>query len=1117
MTSFNRLLEQIDNFIRKFYKNQLIKGLILFFGVALVTFLIVVTLEFFGRFNSVVRGVLFFSFLLTNAFVIGKYIILPSLKLKSFGRRINRMQAASIIGSFFPGVSDRLLNTLQLRQQMDENSADFELLNASISQRSNTMSTIPFADAIDLNTNRKYVVWVAPFLFVLMGVGIFSPGILTQGTNRVVNFTQDYPLEAPFEFSLLTKDLEFQEGEDVELQMELVGEDLPEKAFIVSSQGKLLMKRITKNRFVGVLKQVQSDEKVSFVAPFKDVDYQSKQYAIDIISKTAIGKLQATLTFPKYLGRETEVVENASDLTVPEGTVISWSVLTKNSLRTTVKLDSSQQVYTTVGFKFSKRFKEGKNCSIILENKYNRRKDTTRFEIDVIKDEFPSIQVEEQKDTLKDGVRYFSGMLSDDYGLSNLTFHYVIRSASGKETKKSIPAQKVFGTQSPFDFGVDFRREDVQLNDQIEYYFTISDNDGVNGGKSTRSRMFTYNLPSLEELNDERTEEQENIKKDLNDVLTKVDDFKKDLDRLRMENLNSKSSDWNKQNQINQLQEEHKSILEELKSLQKNMETSVDEKNQLSAIDEEILKQQELIHDLLEELMDDELRSLLEELEKLMKEQNKEGLEEKFEEAELSSQELKDQLDRSLEALKKMQVNEKIDDLEDELKNLAKGQDDLRKETEKEKNISEEQIKKQEEIDKKFDELKKDIQELDSLNKELDRPMEIGDMEKRSDEISNDLQEAKDNLNKNKSGKAGESQKSAADEMKEMAEDMNAMQEESNQQQQQEDIDMLRNILESLVSLSFDQEYALNKLERVSDTDPAFHKYSRMQRRIIDDTKIVRDSLYELAKRQPKVASFIDKELNQIKSNHELSLEDIDERRRRDLTIHQQYTMTSYNNLALLLNESLQEMQQKMAQSQPGSGSCNKPGGKGSPKPGEGMSPGNMKEMLKKQLQDMQNGSQPGGKKGEKEGQNGQGGMGMGNKQIAKMAAEQGAIRQRLEQMRKEMNKDGSGNGNKLNPLIEELEQQEKDLVNKRLDQKMINRQKEILTRLLESEKAMMERGFDEKRESSEGKNENHSNQIRFDEYNKEKLKQIELLRAVDPAYNKYYKDRANEYFNRLL
>lgn len=80
-----------------------------------------------------------------------------------------------------------------------------------------------------------------------------------------------------------------------------------------------------------------------------------------------------------------------------------------------------------------------------------------------------------------------------------------------------------------------------------------------------------------------------------------------------------------------------------------------------------------------------------------------------------------------------------------------------------------------------------------------------------------------------------------------------------------------------------------------------------------------------------------------------------------------------------------------------GSGSCNNPGGKGKPKPGSSMNPGDMKQMLKKQLQQMEKGPNPGGEKpgdqpGQKPGQSGQGGMGMpglGNKEIAKMAVVQ--------------------------------------------------------------------------------------------------------------------------------
>ena len=119
MSAFDRLLSQIDAFIRKFYKNQIIKGVLLFIGFLILTYLFMVTLEYFGRFSSVVRGLLLFSFIGVNGFILAKYIFLPSLKLRSYGTRINRYQASNIIGRFFPSVSDRLLNTLQLNDQMN--------------------------------------------------------------------------------------------------------------------------------------------------------------------------------------------------------------------------------------------------------------------------------------------------------------------------------------------------------------------------------------------------------------------------------------------------------------------------------------------------------------------------------------------------------------------------------------------------------------------------------------------------------------------------------------------------------------------------------------------------------------------------------------------------------------------------------------------------------------------------------------------------------------------------------------------------------------------------------------------------------------------------------------
>lgn len=1120
MGSFDRLIEQIDAFIRKFYKNQMVKGLILFTGVFLFTFLLTTTLEYFGRFGHTTRAIFFFTFLGVNLYILARYFVIPLLKLYSFGSRIDRFQASDIIGSFFPTISDRLKNTLQLQDNLDSQEGNLELLRASVQQRANSLSVVPFASAIDIKDNKRYAKYVAPLVLLFILIAFFAPSLITQGTERVVNYDKEYKPVAPFNFQLAGSNWMVEEGTDLPVELVLKGAGLPEYVYIVSENGKFLMERTAKNKFKALIRKPKRSGSFYFIAN----EYESDQFDFKVFGKAVVGKFEAKIVYPSYLGKENEIVSNAGDMTLPEGTLVEWSVLTKNTSQTMFSINGDMKTFKSEGFKLSRKFSGDASVKLQLKNAQNGKIDSLGFNISVNKDAYPEIEVQEVKDSLSDGLRFFSGSIGDDLGLKSLGFVYTIISENGKKKENRLNVRSVSGTEMPFDFAVDFRRENVQLKDRIEYYFVVSDNDGVNGSKSTRSTTFTYKLPSLEELNEKREDQQEQIKEDLSDMLRKSQEFQKNLERLKKDMMNSRSSDWNKMNQLNQLKEEQKSLLNSLEQLQNQMEQSVEEKNQLSEVDEELLEKQDMIEKLLEELMDEELMKLLEDLEKLMQSNDKESQQEKMDELEMSSDDMKKQLDRSLEMLKRLQVNEKIDDVEKELKELAKEQEELKDQIEKDALSDEKAVEKQDELNKKFEDLKEDLKELKELNKELDKPMDIEKAFEKEDQISQDLKDAKEQLGDKKEKKAGESQKSAADEMKKMADQLKKMQQESNKQQQEEDINSLRNILESLMRLSFDQEEVMLRFAKVNDSDPSYKRHGRTQRRIVDDTKQVRDSLLALAKRQPKIASFIDKELNDISTNHKGALEDIEERRKRELAVHQQYVMTSYNNLALLLNESLQSMQQQMQNMMEGSGSCDKPGGKGKPKPGDSMSAQDMKQMLKKQLEQMQKGPNPGGKQpgdkpgdqpGNKPGNNGMNMMGLGNKEVAKMAAEQTAIRQRLEQMRNELNKDGKGSGNKLNPLIKELEQQEKDLVNKNFNKEMINRQKDIMTRLLESEKAIMERGYEEKRESKSGKSIDYGNQIRFEEYNKQKLRQIELLRAVDPGLNKYYRDKANEYFNQ--
>jgi hypothetical protein len=781
-------------------------------------------------------------------------------------------------------------------------------------------------------------------------------------------------------------------------------------------------------------------------------------------------------------------------------------------------------LFKSKNFKLSQKFRETGDISLFLVNKYTNKLDSTKFRINVIKDNFPQIVLNEFADSVREGVKYFNGQISDDYGISSLKFVYkIIR--KGKELKSAVlPVSFSSGTKSSYSFAVDFRRESVQLEDKIEYFFTVADNDGVNGHKSTRSYIGQYVLPDLQELNREREANQAKSTKDIEKAIEKTKSFERSVDKLKKDLNNSKSKDWNNKLQIQQLKEDQKSLSMELERIKEQLEQSTQDKNQLSEMDKELLEKQEMIEKLLEEVMDEELKKLLEEIEKLFNERADNELKKELNKLDQTSENMTKQLDRTLEMLKKLQVNERIDDIEKELKETAKLQDELRKETEEKSSNSSDLLKKQEEINRQFDSIQKKLDETKSLNEELMDPLNLDRTQELEESIDNQLNNAIEELGNNKKTKAKDAQKQAGDQMEQLAEQLKEQQEASNQQQAEEDMEMLRQILESLMVLSFDQESLIEQFNRINLSDPKYRKLGREQFRINRETASVRDSLLALAKRQPKVASFIDKELNDIEFAQESAIESIDDHRKEDIVINEQQVMTAYNNLALLLNEALQQMQAQAQNSMPSTGSCSKPGS-GKPKPGA-MSTGDMKEMLKKQLERMQKGKSPGGNKpGDKEGNSpgmkpdtrGMNMLGLGNKEIAKMAAEQTAIRQKLEQLKNELNKDGKGTGNQLSPLLKELEKQERDLINQRIDENMIKRQQDILTRLLESEKALMERGYEEERESKSGKEKNTGNLIELKEYKKPLVKQVEILNIVDPSFNIYFRSKAESYFNNRV
>lgn len=321
----------------------------------------------------------------------------------------------------------------------------------------------------------------------------------------------------------------------------------------------------------------------------------------------------------------------------------------------------------------------------------------------------------------------------------------------------------------------------------------------------------------------------------------------------------------------------------------------------------------------------------------------------------------------------------------------------------------------------------------------------------------------------------------------------------------QEDMKMLRQLLENLVGLSFDQEDLIKALNKTEINTPRYIQQVQRQFKIRDDFRVAEDTLNALSKRVFQIESFVTEKVAEIKTNMRESNELLEEREKGMASDRQQRTMKSLNDLALMLSEVLNNMQQQMSQAMsPGNQSC--------PKPGQGQGQGNtpkdkMSPGQQKLNQDMQNARE---KMNQKDGSGGP-----NAKDFAQMAAKQAAIRKALEKQQRKLQQQGKGNKD-LQDIIDQMDRTETELVNKRLSNETLKRQQDIMTRLLEHEKAERQRELDEKRKSDTAKNYEHQSPPALQEYLKKRRSEVETYKTVSPALKPYYKSLVEEYFKTL-
>jgi hypothetical protein len=1128
--NINQLIQKLDAFIKKYYKNRLIKGGIYSLTLLVAFFVLFILVEYVSQFDVLGRSVLFYTYITLALGVLIYYILIPLFNLYKIGNSISYEQAAHIVGSHFGDVKDKLLNTLQLSQNSQNiPSNQLHLINASIEQRISQLDPVPFNAAVDFSENKKHLKYlIIPFL-IFGVIALWNIKIITSSTDRLINHSQEILVAAPFDFIIQNKKLEVIQQEDFELIVKVKGDYIPRTVFLSVNGVQQKLKKINNTEFSYTFRTIQEDKNLKFSAE----GFESKSYTLITIPNPSLMNFNVQLDFPSYTQERDKTIENVGDLIIPEGTKVKWNFNTKNTDLLALRFPDSLIELNPLNsndFHFYTPLFKNTNYTVITKNKYTIGKDSIAYYITTIKDQAPSIKLQETKDSINPFLRYFNGSIADDYGFSKLQFKYRIvnEQTTSDYVSQNLAVSKSYNKEEYFHF-FDFTTLTLEPGSKIEYYFQVWDNDAVNGSKSSRTQTKIYNVPTKEELADKSDENKAKIKDDLNSSLKEVEKLKKELKDIQKNLLEKQNPDWQDKNRIQQFLENQESLQNKLENIQQENKQNNFEQNQLSEQEQEILDKQEQLNKLFDELMTDEMKKMYEELQKMMEEMNKDQLLNKLDEIEMNNEEVLKELDRSLEQFKQLEFEEKLDNITERLEDLAKKQEELSEKTENKEKSNFDLNKEQEKLNKEFDKVQQEMDELEKLNEELENKHNLEKTKEDEQSIDEDQKQSQEELGEKKNKKASKSQKSAAEKMQELAQKMSKMKAKEQEEQAEEDMQALKQLLENLITFSFEQEEVMDNLKSVNYKDPQYVKLGQQQRKLKDDAKLLEDSLFALSKRVAQLSPYINKEVSEMNASIDESLKYISDRRTSQATAKQQYTMTSANNLALLFDEALQQMQAK--NKIPGSGSCSKPGGKGEGKP----SPQSMKNMQKKmeeQLQKMKDamekgkkpggqkpGDKPGGEKpGGKPGENGMPGAGgqPSSKQFAQMAAQQAALRKQIQDLSQKMNEDGSGKGNGLKEIAKDMEKVEDDLINKRINAETIKRQQDITVRMLEHEKAQREQEYDNKRKSNEAKNQKFSNPTQYNEYKKKKEKEIELLKTIPPSLKPYYKNKVNEYFERI-
>lgn len=1121
MKALNDINQRLDATIRHYYGWRMVRGFLVWVAVLVLPWMLLAAGAFYTWMGSALRLWLLLGYVLVNLLVLAFGVLLPWLRWKGRLPRMSRREAALRIGVHYPQIQDKLLNMVDLQAEADQG-VSRDLIEASLEQRHGWVRSLAFSAIVPWSKLKPYAWVVVPLAALWLFLWFWVPDVMSVGTGRILRYDVGYTLPAPFEFDWDQTPLRIEAGSEWDVQLEISGREIPQEALVHWGQQAYKMHRISPGRFAFKVPNVRRSGSFWFSAS----GFSSSEEQLTVFHKPTLLQLALWIEYPPHTGKAAERLLNSGDVQVPRGTSLRFVVDSKHSNglglltpEATAPRFGVRENDPSSGQRYSLRWIPALSSTykLLLYSDQGQEADTLAFGVDLFEDMPPGLEVEVQESADPLEPPLVSGRAWDDYGLRSLRWVYWIKRAGQKDfdsKEQFLPFAWEGGiAEKRFEEVVDPLKMGLNPGDGLRYGLEVEDNDQPGGYKRSRSALFEWRLSSerekaqaLETLSRETATGFQKADKDMQEAQQQT---RKLSDRLKQQ----KEWGFEDRKDLEKLRNEQRQAIEEVEEIQKKLELQQQKSSAETPV--QILEKQEKIKEMAERLLNEEMKEMLRSIEKMLRDEAaKPEIQKQLEKLEKDQSRVSKELDRMLQFFKELEVEDRIEKAMKKLEELARQQEDLAQKTKNSEQDLNKVAEEQEKLRQETKDLLKDWEKTKEKNQELERPKDLDGLEDQGEEVTKDQEEAENQAkNQQNRSKSAQKQQKAASGMRQMSNQMQKQLAQQEMEELEEDLRAMRRLLGRVLKFSFDQEAIMDRLKDQTSYSQVFVQLSREQFGLREQLDPMKDSLEALSRRVWQIQAPVQKEIKEIEEQYKATLERMNQRDVNGAKGRQQYTMTAANNLANLLSELLQQATEQKASQMPGNQQCKKP------KPGgSGMS--RLRSMQKKLSNQMQ--EQQGKSKGQGQGESKAGNKpsrGEGGKEFAQMVAQQEAIRREMEKILKELNKEGGNQPGRqaIEEAVKQMEQTEKELVNKKISMESLQRQQQILSRMLEAEKAEQEREMEQSRSSESAKQQNQDRAgSSLDPNPRLNTNKQGAYKPAAPDLNAYYRERNLRYQSKL-